>query len=95
MKDFFCFSLLSIISFLNLHLMSSAHKDKQIRFQGDRSLLSQEALLTPFPLRVNNEKTINISGLKNSKVLATLTADKEFIKDGGNVKIMVEIQGTS
>ena len=98
MKNLFTFSLLSILSFLSLHAVSSAHKDKQIGFQGDKSLLSQESLLTPFPMRLKSDpptETINASSFNNSKVTATLTADKEFIKDGGSVKIMAELQGIS
>ena len=41
MKGFFCFSLLSLFSFLNLYSVSSAHG--QVGFQGERSLLSQVA----------------------------------------------------
>ena len=54
--------------------------------------------MTPFPMRVKSDspvETINISTIKNSKNMATLTADKKFIKDGGHVKIMAEILGIS
>ena len=90
MKQIFGFFLLIIISFLLLCSLSSAHK--QIGFQGERSLLSQEALLTPFPMREKNEPPIEKLN-NNPNAMAILTADREFIKDGGDVKITAEIIG--
>ena len=85
MKEMICFSLLCILSFGNL---SIAHKYNG--FQGERSLISQEALMTPFPMRVKID-----SPVETTKNMATLTADRMFIKDGGHVKIMAEILGIS
>ena len=70
--------------------LSSAHK--QIGFQGERSLLSQEALLTPFPMREKNDTPMEKLN-NNPNAMAILTADREFIKDGGDVKITAEIIG--
>lgn len=53
--------------------------------------------MTPFPMRLKSNdpriETINISNLKNPKIMAILTADRDFIKDGGSVQIMAEISG--
>ena len=51
--------------------------------------------MTPFPMRLKTDdppiETINISNLKNLKSMAILTADRDFIKDGGSVYITAEI----
>ena len=87
----FWFLLLNTISIFTLSsVLSSAHK--QTGFQGELSLLSQEDLLTPFPLKARNHSLETISGTDYGAE-AILTADREFIKDGGNVKIMAEIVG--
>ena len=91
MKNKVWLLLLNTISIFALSsVLSSAHK--QTGFQGEQSLLSQEDLLTPFPLKARNPSLETISGT-NYGAVAILTADREFIKDGGDVKIMAEIIG--
>ena len=88
-----------------LFLPSKAHK--QTAFQAERSLLSQEALLTPFPLEGNNGYSFalvmsNLDSPRNAArrkstngkdAIAILTADKTVITEGGDVKIMAELMG--
>ena len=90
----FWFLLLNTISIFTLSsVLSSAHK--QTGFQGELSLLSQEDLLTPFPLKARNHSLETISGSTDYGAEAILSADREFIKDGGEVKIMANIIGIS
>ena len=91
MNQNICFFLLNIISFFNQHSVSSAHK--QTGFQGKLSLLSQEELLAPFPSRARNNSSETISNYDHPDFngMAILSADREFIKDGGNIKIMAEL----
>ena len=93
MNQNICFFLLNIIAFFNQHSVSSAHK--QTGFQGKLSLLSQEELLTPFPSRArnNSSETISIYDHPDCNGMAILTADREFIKDGGDIKIRAELSG--
>ena len=64
--------------------MCSSHKETP--FQGNNSLFSQDQLSRLFPL--GNHDRIN-----SKEVGAILTADREFIKDGGDVKIKAELVG--
>ena len=95
MRGLYNFPFLFILSFLNLHLVCNGHKvDKQVCFQGKRSLLSLETLLKPFPMKMENDPPIEkLSKFKSYEVVADLTADREFISDGGSVKIMARLQG--
>ena len=72
------------ICFALILQLCSSHKETP--FQGNNSLFSQDQLSRLFPL--GNHNRIN-----SKEVGAILTADREFIKDGGDVKIKAELVG--
>ena len=70
-RNFYLFLLHIILSFSKCSI-TFAHS--QTAFQGKNSILSQEEILTPFPLKHENN-----SALKLGNFWATLTADKNLI----------------
>ena len=64
--------------------LSASHKETP--FQGKNSLLSQDQLSRPFPFGIHDR-------INSKDVGAILTSDKEFIKDGGDIKIRAELIG--
>ena len=75
--------ILKIHFALLLHL-SASHEGTP--FQGKNSLLSGDQLSIPFPFGTHDR-------INSEEVGAILIADKEFIKDGGDIKIRAELIG--
>jgi len=102
-------SILLLYSLISIQSLEIVIAHKITGFQGDNSLLIQEALLHPYPLKsiggksigrlVSSQNHIHKFGRRflgnDEGINATLSADQKYIKDGGSVKIVAEIEGVA